>query len=535
MKIPAALLVLPLFHGLLRAQCELETQELSPPDGQAGDGFAYRVEVSGDVLIVASTFDDDLGLDAGSAYVYERHPALGWVLARKLLASDGAAGDGFSYGVEVDGDTVLISAPNHDDGGGDRGAVYVFRRDQGGAGQWGEVTHFTPPSAGAGARFGYSLDVDGDLLLVGAPHPGLAQPGTAYLYARDAGAPGGWTQQLEFTSDDPATVFGFGHDVSLDGQYLAVAGARSPTLPYADSYVVHLRERDAGGAGQWGEVQRIASPTGTRDLFAYEISLDGERLAVVAPAETDFVSLGALYVYRRAPGGHWDLERRLSAPPEQPLFTADHVDLRGDWLVAGSFSQTVGTQLGAGTTFVFGRDVGGPDAWGAIAPLHDDAPETDAFFGLDFVLQGDELLIGAPGSYSGLAAGELYAYDLGSLARAQWRDVPGSPNPDVLLALTRPSLGTTYSARVDLGAAGRSAAALVVLEQPAQLPLASGSVLLGRRRLALLTGAGPLARFDVPLPNRPGLCGLRLVTQALLTGGGPAPALTNALDLVLGR
>jgi len=532
-------LSLALFASFATAQQGVQSQELSPPDGQPGDGFGYRIERAGGLAVVAATFDDDLGLDSGSAYVYTRDAVRGWELARKLYASDGAAGDFFAYSVAVDGDRVLVGAPGRDGGTlADCGALYVFARDQGGAGNWGEVAHLAPPGLPAGAGFGYALAVRGERLLVGAPHHALGLPGRAFLYRRDATSASGWTLELDFTSADPATAFEFGHDVALGDDVLAVSGARTSIQPYSDTYAVHLRERDAGGPGNWGEVRRLESPAATRDLFGYELSIDGDRLATVAPAEWDpnTNAIGALYLYRRDLGGasHWGLERRLVAPRPDGLFTADEVDLGRDWIVAGSFGLDARGASQAGAAFAFARNAGGRDAWGYVGELDGDEPEAGAFFGLDLVLAGDELLIGAPGQYAGATSGEAYALDLARLARATWRNDAAGANPDVHRALTRPLLGATYVAEVDLAASGHDAALLLAFAHAAELPLAGGRVLLGRTTLGSALAHGPRARFSFALPADASLGGLTLATQALLTGGAQPFELSNAQDLVLG-
>jgi hypothetical protein len=375
--------------------------------------------------------------------------------------------------------------------------------------------------------------VHGDRLLVGAPHHGLGVPGRAYLYRRDAASAIGWTLERDFTSADPASAFEFGQDVALGDATLVVCGSTTSRLPYSDSYVVHVRELDAGGSGSWGEVARFASQTGAPDFFGWEVALDGERLAVVAPGEWDFRTnaLGALYLYERAPAGGWQLVRRLASSDE--LFLADEVDLRGDWLVAGAPGQTSGGQLSAGAVVVFGRNVGGADAWGEVARVTDGDPEPSAMFGLDLALEQDELLVGAPGAYAGALGGEVYALDLARLARASWRNDALGTNPDVHRAVTRPILGTSYVAEVDLAASGHARALLIAFAHRAERTLPGGQVLLGAGRLGHLAGSGALAHFDVPLPADPALCGLALTTQAVLLGGAPL-ALSNAQDLVLG-
>ena len=124
---------------LAAQECSSDVQEFEPPDGEAGDSFGYRLERSGKLMVVASSYDDDLGHDSGSAYVYVHDSALGWQLVKKLLASDGGAWDVFGYSVAVEGDRVLVGAPGHDGAAADCGVVYVFARDHGGRGNWGEV------------------------------------------------------------------------------------------------------------------------------------------------------------------------------------------------------------------------------------------------------------------------------------------------------------------------------------------------------------------------------------------------------------
>ncbi|MCH7811779.1 MAG: FG-GAP repeat protein, partial [Chloroflexi bacterium] len=87
---------------------------------------------------------------------------------KKLTASDAQAGDQFGWSVAVSGETIVVGALGEDAGGTSAGAAYVFQRDQGGAGNWGEVTKLTASDAQAGDKFGWSVAVSGDTAVVGA-------------------------------------------------------------------------------------------------------------------------------------------------------------------------------------------------------------------------------------------------------------------------------------------------------------------------------------------------------------------------------
>ena len=66
----------------------------------------------------------------------------------------------------------------------DAGAGYAFQRDEGGAGNWGEVKKLLASDAGAGDLFGYSVAVNGDTTVVGAPFEaaGASFAGAAYVF-----------------------------------------------------------------------------------------------------------------------------------------------------------------------------------------------------------------------------------------------------------------------------------------------------------------------------------------------------------------
>ena len=66
--------------------------------------------VSGDTAVVGAYLDDTpAGADAGSAYVFVRSGGT-WTQQQKLTAPDAAAGDRFGFSVAVSGDTVVVGA-----------------------------------------------------------------------------------------------------------------------------------------------------------------------------------------------------------------------------------------------------------------------------------------------------------------------------------------------------------------------------------------------------------------------------------------
>ena len=97
-------------------------------DGAANDEFGYRVDISGDLVIIGTNYNDQLGADAGAAYIYRDDGLGNWLLVEKRTAIDGAAGDYFGDHVGITGSdgayTTIISAPGDDPSG----AVYITAR-----------------------------------------------------------------------------------------------------------------------------------------------------------------------------------------------------------------------------------------------------------------------------------------------------------------------------------------------------------------------------------------------------------------------
>ncbi len=100
----------------------------------------------------------------------------------------------------VSGDTAVVGAILEDAGGTSAGAAYVFERNQGGANNWGQVKKLTASDAEDGDYIGEAVAISGDTAIVGAPRLGL---GFAYVFRRDQGGTDNWGEVKKLTASDP--------------------------------------------------------------------------------------------------------------------------------------------------------------------------------------------------------------------------------------------------------------------------------------------------------------------------------------------
>src|SRR5262245_41847010 len=110
---------------LALAQCQLE--KLLAADGGTAAEYGFSVAIDGDTALVGAFSADGAAPAAGAVYVLKRDGAA-WVATDKLTASDGASGAAFGVSVDLDGDVAIIGASLHPLAGPEAGAAYVFQR-----------------------------------------------------------------------------------------------------------------------------------------------------------------------------------------------------------------------------------------------------------------------------------------------------------------------------------------------------------------------------------------------------------------------
>jgi len=146
------------------------------------------VSISGPVVVVGAWGDDEGDDRTGSVYVFERPPS-GWTNVTetaKLAASDTPAHAHLGWSVAIDGDSVVGGAPATLFDGTGNGAAYVFRRPARG---WAAGTEEAKLSVSDGAEddeFGYAVAIDDEgVAVIGARRHNTAaydNSGAAYAY-----------------------------------------------------------------------------------------------------------------------------------------------------------------------------------------------------------------------------------------------------------------------------------------------------------------------------------------------------------------
>lgn len=197
------------------------SEELRASDAQSNDRFGHDVAIDGDVIVASE-------LEREGAYIFHYNSgASSWDQVTRLDSPGNALLESWDFGrsVGVSGARVVVGARDAKNTNNDVvGAALVYERDPMTA-TWSLSETIFHPFDLEFVRFGEAVDVDGDVILVGASSEGMSASeefGAAYLFTHVSGT--GWGTSAMFVHDNPADEDEFGAAVGLDGN-VAIVGA----------------------------------------------------------------------------------------------------------------------------------------------------------------------------------------------------------------------------------------------------------------------------------------------------------------------
>lgn len=102
----------------------MQCQKLLPDDGGTFDRFARSVHIADRTIVIGTDWDDDMGIDAGAAYVFSLGDDGNWGLQQKLLPSNSdSTANKYGNAVATSGDIIVVGADLDDSQGADSGEV----------------------------------------------------------------------------------------------------------------------------------------------------------------------------------------------------------------------------------------------------------------------------------------------------------------------------------------------------------------------------------------------------------------------------
>ena len=394
------------------------------------DGYGYYVAISGNYAIVGARFEDEdaNGLnpvtDAGAAYILFNNAGT-WTQVKKIV-SPFREMEEFGSSVSISGEYAVVGASNEGEDASDAntvggaGAVYIFKKDQGGVGNWGLIKKTIAPVRAENDFFGYSVAIDGSYLVVGAyledqdsdGNSTVSQAGAAYIFKKDQGGTDNWGLVKKITATNRNIDDWFGYSVSISGDYAIVGAWRedddvAEANPLSEAGSAYIFYKGVGES--WAQQKKItASVRGVDDHFGFSVSISGEYAIVGADQEDEDANelntlnnSGSAYIFKKDVGGagNWGQLKKINSSTRNHGDTFGiSVSINGSYAIVGAFGGDASVALtNTGTAHIFQKDNTGAEQWGQMQKIVASAPTNQDSFGWVVAISGDHAIVGAHG------------------------------------------------------------------------------------------------------------------------------------------
>lgn len=295
-------------------------QELYPVDTMEIKGFGNSVSIHANYIIIGATVWAD-SLSTGSAFIFERDNLGIWKQIQKVTPSDGQSNDQFGISVSINSKYAVIGADKEDEdvfGNNtleEAGSAYIYERDSNGS--WNQVQKITASDRGIGDSFGYSVAIDSNYIVVGAPNESedslagntINHAGSAYIYERNTN--GIWGQIKKIVASDRIMNMKFGHQVAISKTNILIGSLFSADKTSG----AYFFEKDTNN-NKWHLIQKVQAWDQLNPKFltrfGESVSIN-ENLAIIgAPTEDGDVDLshpntqaGSAYIFEKDIDGIW--------------------------------------------------------------------------------------------------------------------------------------------------------------------------------------------------------------------------------------
>ena len=398
----------------------IQMEKLSANDAAAFDYSGLSVAISGDTAIVGAEGNDDNGTRSGSAYIYTRQPDGGWIQTEKLIASDAAEGDRFGHSVAINGDYAIVGAYQNDYGDDtDSGSAYIFNKLNDGS--WTQQKKLSASDGATGDNFGYSVGIDGNYAIVGAPYDddnGI-DSGSAYIFTLNTSEKviGNWfyistslEESSKLTASNAAVGDSFGLSVGISGDH-AIVGAYANDDNGTDSGSAYIYTRKINGIWMQNNILTASDAT-AGDYFGVSTAIDGNYAIIGAMGDSNSGSFsGSAYIYRQQIDGSWIQNSIITAhDAAEGDYFGSSVSISDDYAVVGAWgNDDNGTTSGA--AYVYTRQI--DNSWTQSSKLIANDARTYDYFGVSVSVSDDHTIVGAYlTDESGTDSGSAYSFTL---------------------------------------------------------------------------------------------------------------------------
>ncbi|EOQ96299.1 FG-GAP repeat protein [Leptospira wolbachii serovar Codice str. CDC] len=382
------------------------TQEayLKASNAEVDDRFGISVAIDGDTIAVGANEEDSNqttitnGLPAsndnnasnsGAVYVFQRTGST-WVEQAYIKPPNTGVDDQFGVSISISGDTIAVGSfledsiqttitngptATGDDSATQSGAAYVFQRS---GSTWSQQAYLKASNAQSDDRFGVTVSISGDTIVVGAnledsnqttitngatasSDNSATQSGAAYVFQRTGST---WVEQAYLKPPNAEANDQFGQRVAISKDTIVVGSfsesSNQTTISNGQTASTNNSAALSGAAyvfqrigSTWTHQAYLKAPnTEADDRFGISLAIEGDTILVgaifedsnqttvtngqTASEDNSITNAGAVYVFQRS-GSNW-FHRAYIKPPNPDLDDrfGNAVAISGDTMIVSA-------------------------------------------------------------------------------------------------------------------------------------------------------------------------------------------------------
>ncbi|MBN2890910.1 MAG: T9SS type A sorting domain-containing protein [Bacteroidales bacterium] len=315
---------------------------------------------------------------------------------QKILASDGQDADNFGYSVDVSGDYLIVGAYQTYSDNNEGGYAYIFKKNND---EWEEIKKLSPSDGAENDDFGLDVAIDGNYAVVGSyrDDDNGENSGSIYIYAKDEGGTDNWGFVSKFSAPDGEAYDYFGYAVGIAGDWI-MSGSYSDDDINNASGAVYVYYNNSG---TWEYDSKIKSNSpGLDDRFGWAIDVYEDNAIIGANND-------AAYIFHNN-AGSWEQVQEIQADDENSStheYFGISVGIAEDYAVVGAFHDPWPDCNGSAYVFYYNG------TWEQQAKLVANDGAVGDNFGSSVAIWADTVIVGAPrNDYNGTTSGSAYAF-----------------------------------------------------------------------------------------------------------------------------
>ena len=282
--------------------------DASGGENEPGAQFGYSVSLNGNRIVVGAPGKDISGNDSdeGKAYLYEiSGNTVNRVAIIDASGGENEPGAGFGASVSLNGNRIVVGAPGKDISGNDsdEGKAYLYEI----SGNTVNRVAIIDASGGENdplAYFGTSVSLNGNYIVVGSPEKDISgvgsDAGKAYLY-EISGNTVNRVAIIDASGGENEPLARFGYSVSLNGNRIVVGSPRKDISGVGfDAGKAYLYEISGNTVNRVAIIDASGGENEEDANFGTSVSLNDSNYVAIGAPYKDIKSrfgAGKMYVY----------------------------------------------------------------------------------------------------------------------------------------------------------------------------------------------------------------------------------------------